>query len=197
MYTNGVLPFGRTPHLLLNFPTEDTDVFVVAEVHPIRMTNHDGGYSIQEYREPSIPGSALRETRRQSQQFHDRLFCSSNQREHFIYATEGYDRFVSVRLGRNVKRSWPNRFCSKGTSGQSSKGFTLSDYGPLCDDQIDHLVTSKRSWTTRETCPYTTRKLLQLLICGKRSTELTLNRFGLKMPKARCSMRKPYPLSRD
>jgi len=33
-YTYGILPYERTPHILIAFPTEYTDRFAVAQVHP-------------------------------------------------------------------------------------------------------------------------------------------------------------------
>ena len=58
MYTNGVLPYERAPHILIAFPTEYTDRFAVAQVHPTLMPSRDGGHSFLRRREPLIPVSA-------------------------------------------------------------------------------------------------------------------------------------------
>ena len=90
MYTNGVLPYERAPHILIAFPTEYTDRFAVARVHPILMTSRDGGYSFLRRREPLIPCSAPRQRDGNRANYLAHGLVRGNEGEYFVYATEGY-----------------------------------------------------------------------------------------------------------
>jgi hypothetical protein len=80
----------RAPHILIAFPTEYTDRFAVAQVHPILMTSRDGGHSFLRRREPLIPGSAPQQRDGNRANFMAHGLVRGNEREYFVYATEGY-----------------------------------------------------------------------------------------------------------
>lgn len=90
MYTNGVLPYERAPHLLLAFPTEMTTLFSAQQVQPILMTSRDGGHSFTRHGEALIPGEAPRERDGNRSNFMAHGLVRGNEREYFVYATEGY-----------------------------------------------------------------------------------------------------------
>ena len=106
MYTNGVLPYKRAPHLLIGFPTEYTDLFAVAQVHPILMTSRDGGHLFQRYRQPLIPGDAPRERDGNRSNFMAHGLVRGNAREYFVYATEGYGYEETDALPKWKKKSY-------------------------------------------------------------------------------------------
>ena len=106
LYTNGILPYERAPHLLLGFPTEYTDLFAVAQVHPILMTSRDGGHFFKRFREPLISGSAPQERDGNRSNFMVHGLVRGNQREYFVYATEGYGYEKSDSLPEWRKQSF-------------------------------------------------------------------------------------------
>ena len=106
MYTNGVFPYQRSPHLLLAFPTEMTNRFAVAQVHPILMTSRDGGHSFLRHREPLIQGTAPRERDGNRSNFMAHGLVRGNEREYFVYATEGYGYEESDALPKWKKQSF-------------------------------------------------------------------------------------------
>ena len=109
MYTNGVLPYERAPHLLIAFPTEYTDRFAVAQVHPILMASRDGGHSFVRHREPLIPGSAPQERDGNRSNFMAHGLVRGNEREYYVYATEGYGYEHSDALPEWKKESFAPR----------------------------------------------------------------------------------------
>jgi hypothetical protein len=118
LYTNGIIPYERAPHILLGFPTEMVTEFTreSAGVNPIFMVSRDGGRSFLRRGEPLIPQEAPRDRdgNRSNYMAHG-LVRSLDGREFYVYATEGYgienqptrlrrftyrvDGFVSVRAG--------------------------------------------------------------------------------------------------
>ena len=104
MYTNGVLPYERAPHILIAFPTEYTDRFAVAQVHPILMTSRDGGYSFLRRREPLIPCSAPQQRDGNRANYLAHGLVRGNEGEYFVYATEGTDMRKATRC-RSGRRS--------------------------------------------------------------------------------------------
>lgn len=90
MYTNGILPYERAPHILLGFPTELTDSFAVEQVHPIFMTSRDGGRTFRRHGEPLIPAEAPQDRDGNRSNYMAHGIARGNDRELFVYATEGY-----------------------------------------------------------------------------------------------------------
>lgn len=90
MYTNAIFPYERAPHILLGFPTALDDVFAVDQVYPIFMSSRDGGASFLRHGEPLIPCEAPRERDGDRSNYMARGLIRGNEREYFVYATEGY-----------------------------------------------------------------------------------------------------------
>jgi len=90
MYTNAVIPYERAAHILIGFPTELTNLFAMAQVHPILMTSRDGGRTFLRYGEPLIPREAPRERDGNRSNYMAHGLVRGNEREYFVYATEGY-----------------------------------------------------------------------------------------------------------
>jgi hypothetical protein len=90
MYTNAVIPYERAPHILIGFPTELTDLFSVEQVHPIFMTSRDGGGTFLRHGEPLIPAEAPQERDGNRSNYMAHGLVRGNEREYFVYATEGY-----------------------------------------------------------------------------------------------------------
>ncbi len=113
LYTNGVLPYERAPHILLGFPTE----FHVeqSQTEPFLMSSRDGGVSFSRWEDALIPRDAPEERDGNRSNYMAHGMIRGNEREYFMYATEGYkdgpsrrlrrftyrvDGFVSVRAGK-------------------------------------------------------------------------------------------------
>jgi hypothetical protein len=109
MYTNGILPYERAPHLFVAFPTEFINLFAAAQVHPILMTSRDGGHTFLRHREPLIPGTAPQERDGNRSNFMAHGLVRGNEREYFVYATEGYGYEESDALPEWKKRSFAPR----------------------------------------------------------------------------------------
>lgn len=118
-YTNAIIPYERAPHILLGFPTEMVSLFSFegSEVNPIFMVSRDGGRAFLVRGEPLIPREAPAERDGNRANYMAHGIVRGNDREYFVYATEGYgvesvdkaarlrrfiyriDGFVSVRAG--------------------------------------------------------------------------------------------------
>ncbi len=115
LYTNAVLPYERAPHILIGFPTEIVALFSAesAETNPLFMASRDGGRSFRLWPEALIPREASEGRDGNRSNFMAHGLVRGNDREFFVYATEGYkegekrlrrftyrvDGFVSVRAG--------------------------------------------------------------------------------------------------
>jgi hypothetical protein len=90
MYTNAIMPYERAPHILIAFPTELTDTFSADQVHPIFMSSRDGGATFVRRGEALIPNEAPQERDGNRGNYMARGLLRGNEREYFVYATEGY-----------------------------------------------------------------------------------------------------------
>lgn len=90
MYTNAITPYDRAPHILIGFPTELATLFSADQVHPIFMTSRDGGSTFLRHGEPLIPNEAPQERDGNRGNYMARGLVRGNDREYFVYATEGY-----------------------------------------------------------------------------------------------------------
>ncbi len=107
LYTNAVIPYERAPHVLLGFPTR----FYVkeAQTEPVFMASRDGGSTFHRWPDALIPKDAPMERDGNRGNYMVNGLLRGNEREYYVYATEGYDTarirrftyrvdgFVSVR----------------------------------------------------------------------------------------------------
>ena len=104
LYTNAVLPYERAPHLLLGFPTEMLLTFSDCQTQPVFMVSRDGGRSFRLWAEPLIPPTAPEGRDGNRGNYMARGLVRGNDREYFVYATEGYGEDEPVRLRRFTYR---------------------------------------------------------------------------------------------
>lgn len=113
LYTNAVIPYERAPHILIGFPTRF--ITETEQTEPILMTSRDGGRTFKRWMEPLIPRDAPLERDGNRSNYMAHGMVRGNEREYFLYATEGHcdepfcrrlrrfscrvDGFVSIRSG--------------------------------------------------------------------------------------------------
>jgi len=90
MYTNAIIPYERAPHILIGFPTVLHNIFAVDQVYPLFMTSRDGGSSFLRHGDALIPNEAPRERDGNRGNYMAQGLVRGNEREYFVYATEGY-----------------------------------------------------------------------------------------------------------
>jgi hypothetical protein len=90
IYTNGITSYERAPHILIGLATELTNIFSVDQVHPILMVSRDGGSTFRRYGDELIPNEAPQERDGNRSNYMAHGIVRGNEREYFVYATEGY-----------------------------------------------------------------------------------------------------------
>lgn len=103
LYTNAVLPYARSPHLLLGFPTRYQPTN--AQVEPILMASRDGVH-FERWSEPIVPitAPAERDGNRSNYLAWGVLALPESPDELSVYATEAYYAGPDSRLRRFVYR---------------------------------------------------------------------------------------------
>jgi len=98
LYTNAVTPYERAPHILLGFPTRF--LTKTQQTEPILMVSRDGGSAFHRWPDALIPREAPAERDGNRSNYMAQGLCRGNEREYFVYATEGYHDGPSRRLRR-------------------------------------------------------------------------------------------------
>lgn len=103
LYTNGILPYERAPHILIAFPTRFYSE-EVSQTAPVFMSSRDGGSTFHIYDKELITrdSPSERDGNRSNYMAHGLVRASNS--EYYVYATEGYKDGISRRLRRFVYR---------------------------------------------------------------------------------------------
>jgi len=98
LYTNAVIPYERAPHILIGFPTRFFEEG--AQTEPIFMSSRDGGNTFKRWQEALISRDSPAERDGDRSNYMAHGLVRGNDREYFVYATEGYQDGPSRRLRR-------------------------------------------------------------------------------------------------
>lgn len=102
LYTNAVTPYERAPHILMGFPTRF--LTETQQTEPILMVSRDGGSTFRRWAEALIPLDAPAERDGNRSNYMAQGLVRGNDREYFVFSTEGYHDGPSRRLRRFTYR---------------------------------------------------------------------------------------------